>query len=147
MNWTTVSVIQTMVWKPNFPQLDTFLPFRYHTSLVLKFQSTTHRSLMVKACDSWIPPNPNSNKVTLSFDKLNNTNVCTSNTQSTYERLFPGFLIEVCFCFSHNYLLVKIIFFHQKEEKRKKDEKWEKKNNVKNICNDFHIIKGGDIFK
>ena len=30
---------------------------------------------MVNTCESWIPPSPNLDKVTVSFDKLNNTNL------------------------------------------------------------------------
>ena len=37
----------------------------------------THREKrkggMVKICESWIPPSPNLDKVTVCFDKLNNT--------------------------------------------------------------------------
>ena len=30
---------------------------------------------MVETCESWIPPSPNLDKVTVSFDKLNNTDI------------------------------------------------------------------------
>ena len=33
---------------------------------------------MVKTCESWIPPSPNLDKVTVSFDKLNNTDLFPS---------------------------------------------------------------------
>ena len=33
---------------------------------------------MVKTCESWIPSSPNLDKVTVTFDKLNNTDIFSS---------------------------------------------------------------------
>ena len=70
---------------------------------LLNFGQLSAPNAMVKTCDSRIPPSSNISKVTISFDRLINTDLFLQLQALRYTRL-SGILINVKINLLHHYI-------------------------------------------